>query len=182
MIKLWLNIDARAKLMSIVVCFCCYGYHCRRRQLSFETWSFPIVKNYKMQPSTFTCFFFFFFFLILERALLLLGRLAIAQENNSPRANLFPAGDANFGQAMYRSLERSPQDTSDGFDLWSAQASLLGRALIWPDHFGTSTFGLLGLYHSSLSKSAGFASLARKASLVSVPDAILLRFSQTCEL
>ena len=51
---------------------------------------------------------------------------------------------------------------------------LLGRALIWPDLFGTSTFGLFGLYHSSLSKSAGFVSLARKASLVSIPDAILI--------
>ena len=51
---------------------------------------------------------------------------------------------------------------------------LLGRALIWPDLFGTSTFGLFELYHSSLSKSAGFVSLARKASLVSIPDAILI--------
>ena len=58
-----------------------------------------------------------FFFLILEGALVLLGRLAIAQVNNSPRANVFPAGEANFGQAMYWSLERSPQDTRDGFDL-----------------------------------------------------------------
>ena len=61
---------------------------------------------------------FLFFFLILERALVLFGRLAIiAQVNNSPRANVFPAGEDNFGQAMYWSLERSPQDTSDGFDL-----------------------------------------------------------------
>ena len=42
-------------------------------------------------------------------------------------ANVFPAGEANFGQAMYRSLERSPQDTRDGFDSYSAQASLA-----WP--------------------------------------------------
>ena len=61
---------------------------------------------------------FLFFFLILERALVLFGRLAIiAQVNNSPRANVFPAGEANFGQTMYWSPERSPQDTSDGFDL-----------------------------------------------------------------
>ena len=43
--------------------------------------------------------------------------------NNSPRANVFPAGEAHFGKAMYRSLERSTQDTRDGFDLYSAQAS-----------------------------------------------------------
>ena len=42
--------------------------------------------------------------------------------NNSPRANVFPAGEAHFGKAMYRSLERSTQDTRDGFDLYSAQA------------------------------------------------------------
>ena len=71
--------------------------------------------------------FLFFFFLILAFALVLFGRLAIiAQVNNSPRANVFPAGEANFGQAMYWSLERSPQDTGNGFDLWSTQA------LAWP--------------------------------------------------
>ena len=86
--------------MSIFVCFCCYGYHCRRRQLSFETWSFPIVN--KLQNAAINVYMFLFFFLILERALLLLGRLAIAQVNNSPQANVFPAGEANFGQAMYR--------------------------------------------------------------------------------
>ena len=32
----------------------------------------------------------------------------------SPRPNVFPAGVANFGKAMYRSLERSTQDTRDG--------------------------------------------------------------------
>ena len=43
-------------------------------------------------------------------------------------ANVFPAaGEANFGQDMYRSLERSPQNTRDGFDLYNAQASLA-----WP--------------------------------------------------
>ena len=43
--------------------------------------------------------------------------------NNSRRANVFPAGVANFGKAMYQSLERSTQDTRDGFFLYSAQAS-----------------------------------------------------------
>ena len=50
---------------------------------------------------------------------------------------------------------------------------LPGRALIWPGHFGASTFGLFGLYRSSLSKSAGFVFLAGKASLVPISDAIL---------
>ena len=47
----------------------------------------------------------------------------LSQVNNSPRANVFPAGEANFCQAMYRSLESSTQDTRDGFDLYSARAS-----------------------------------------------------------
>ena len=80
-------------------------------------------------------------------------------------------------EAMYRSLERSPHDTWDGFDLYSAQASFVWPRVIWPGLFGASTFGLFGLYPSSLSKSAGFVSLARKASLVSISKAILfLRF------
>ena len=45
------------------------------------------------------------------------------QINNSPRANVFPAGEAHFGKAIYRSLERSTQDTRDGFFWSSAQAS-----------------------------------------------------------
>ena len=62
--------------------------------------------------------------------------------NNSRRANVFPTGVANFGKAMYRSLERSTQDTRDGFFWCSAQASfswsridlalLLRRACSWP--------------------------------------------------
>ena len=66
------------------------------------------------------------FFLILTRGLehvVCLGESRLSQVNNSPRANVFPAGVANFGKAMYRSLERSTQDTRDGFFLYSAQAS-----------------------------------------------------------
>ena len=55
------------------------------------------------------------------------------------------------GQAMYRSQERSPENTRDGF----------------------ARSHLFGLYPSSLSKSAGFISLAGKASLVSISAAIL---------
>ena len=61
------------------------------------------------------------FFLILTRALehvFCLGESRLSQVNNSPR----PAGVANFGKAMYRSLERSTQNTRDGFFLYSAQA------------------------------------------------------------
>ena len=71
---------------------------------------------------------------------------------------IFLAGEANFVQAMYRSLERSPQDTRDGFNLYSAYASSP-----WPCHLCATTFSLFGLYPSSLSKSAGFVSLAGEA-------------------
>ena len=52
-----------------------------------------------------------------------LGESLLSQVNNSRQANVFPAGVVNFGKAMYRSLERSIQDTRDGFFLYSAQAS-----------------------------------------------------------
>ena len=69
---------------------------------------------------------FLSFFLIFTRALehvVCLGQSRLSQVKNSPRANVFPAGVANFGKAMQRSLERSTQDTRDGFFLYSAQAS-----------------------------------------------------------
>ena len=50
-----------------------------------------------------------------------LGESRLSQVNNSPRANVFPAGVANFGKALYRSLERSTQDIRDGYFLYSAQ-------------------------------------------------------------
>ena len=97
----------------------------------------------------------------------------LSQVNNSPRANVFPAGEANICQAMYRSLESSTQDTRDGFDLYSAQASfarprvdlaqLLRRAVSRP--FRT--------IFSEFVKSAGFVSLPGEASLVTVSDPIL---------
>ena len=175
-------------------------------------------------------------FLIFTRALehvVCLGGSRLSQVNNSPRANVFPAGVANFGKAMYRSLERSTQDTRDGYFLYSAQASFswsrvdLARLLACMDR---ETFGdkllitrccqqfahtscLKRFYRvpemcssqnlsdeiaarlyiencfvcklwtsatkrvihpSSLSKSAGFVFLSRKASLVSISAAILL--------
>ena len=46
-----------------------------------------------------------------------LYRMRLVQVKNRPRANVSPAGEANLVQAMYRSLERSPRSTRDGFDL-----------------------------------------------------------------
>ena len=66
------------------------------------------------------------FFLTLTRALehvVCLGDSRLSQVSNSSRANVFPAGVGNFVKAMYRSQERSTQDTRDGFSLYSAQAS-----------------------------------------------------------
>ena len=54
---------------------------------------------------------------------------------------------------------------------------MLGRALFWPGHFGATTLGFFGLYPSSC-QSPGFVSLAGKASLVSISDAVLLLRSQ----
>ena len=103
-----------------------------------------------------------------------LGESRLSQVNNSPRANVFPAGVANFGKAMYRSLERSTQDTRDGFFCTVPRPHFLGRALIWPGYFGEHILGLFGLHPSSLSKSAGFVFLSGKASLVSISATILL--------
>ena len=66
------------------------------------------------------------FFSILTRALehvFCLGESRWSQVHTTPRPNVFLVGVANFGKAMYRSLERSTQDTQDGFFLYSAQAS-----------------------------------------------------------
>ena len=121
--------------------------------------------------------YIFSFFLILTSALehvVCLGELRLSQVNNSPRANVFPAGVANFGKAMYRSLERSTQDTRGWiFFCTVPRPHFLGRALIWPGCFGEHILGLFGLYPSSLSKSVRFVSLSGKASLVSISAAIL---------
>ena len=54
---------------------------------------------------------------------------------------------------------------------------MLGRALFWPGHFGAKTFGFFGLCPSSC-QPTGFVSLAGKASLISISDAVLFLRSQ----
>ena len=104
----------------------------------------------------------------------LLGWVVFVSSEQWPRANVFPAGVASFGKAMYRSLERSTQDIRDGFFCTVPRPHFLDRALIWPGYFGEHILGLFELHPSSLSKSAGFVSLSEKASLVSLSAAILL--------
>ena len=50
------------------------------------------------------------------------GELWLARKNNCLLSSIFPAGEGGFGQMVYRSPERSPQDSRDGFFLYSAQA------------------------------------------------------------
>ena len=102
-----------------------------------------------------------------------LGESCLSQVNNSPRANVFPAGMGNSGKVMYRSLERSTQDPQDGFFCTMPRPHFLGRALIWSGYFGEHVLGLFPLHPSNLSKSVGFVSLSGKASLVSISAAIL---------
>ena len=108
-----------------------------------------------MQNGNITFYMFLSFFLIFTRAqelVVCLGQSHLSQVNNSPRANVFPAGVANFGKAMYRSLERSTQYARDGV-FWCTvpRRHFLGNALIWPVYFGKHILGLFGLHPSSLS-------------------------------
>ena len=84
-----------------------------------------------------------------------------------------PIFRGGFEQMMYRSPERSPQDSRDGIFCIVPRPHFFGRALIWPGCFGEHILGLFGFYLSSLSKSVGFVSLSGKASLVSISAAIL---------
>ena len=108
--------------------------------------------------------------------------LWLARKNNCLLSSTFPAGEGGFGQMMYWSPERSPQD-SGGMEFFCTvpRPHFLGLALIWPGYFGEHVLGLFGLYPSSLSKSVGFVSLSGKASLVSISAAILfLRSWHVC--
>ena len=102
------------------------------------------------------------------------GQGGTARKNNCLLSSIFKQGRVGgFGQMMYRSPERSPQDSRDGIFCTGPRPHFLGRALIWPGCFGEHILGLFGLYPSSLSKSVGFVSLSGKASLVSISAAIL---------
>ena len=105
------------------------------------------------------------------------GELWLARTNNCLLSSIFPAGEDGFGQMVYRSPERSPQDSLDGFFCTVPRPHFLGRALIWPGYFGEHVLGLFGLYPSSLSKSVGFVSLSGKGLLVSISAAILFLWS-----
>ena len=48
------------------------------------------------------------------------------------------------GKAMYRSLERSTQDTPDGLFCTVPRPHFLGRTLIWPGYLGEHILGLCG--------------------------------------
>ena len=126
-----------------------------------------------MQTSPFACFLFFSFWRV-HWNVVCLGESRLSQVNNSPGPNVFPAGVTNFGKAMYRSRERTTQDTRDGFFCTVPRPHFLGPTLIWPDYFGEHILGFFGLHLLSLSKSAGFVSLSEKASLVTTSAAILL--------
>ena len=74
----------------------------------------------------------------------------------------------------HRSLERSPQDTRDGFHLYSAQASFAFPARrSGPATLAQEVSTIFALYPCSLARSAGFFSLAGKASLVSISGTFL---------
>ena len=62
----------------------------------------------------------------------------------------FPPREGGFGQMMYRSPERSPQDSQGGFFWTVPRPHFLGRGLIWPGYFGEHVLSLFGLYPSNL--------------------------------
>ena len=46
--------------------------------------------------------------------LFMTGQGGTARQNSCLLSSIFPVGEGGFGQMMYRSLERSPQDPRDG--------------------------------------------------------------------
>ena len=83
---------------------------------------------------------------------------------------------------MYRSPERSPQDSRDGIFCTVPRLHFLGCAFIWLGCFGEHILGLFRLSPSSLSKSVGFVSLSGKASLVSISATIVWIWTNYCKL
>ena len=80
-------------------------------------------------------------------------------------------------QMMYRSPERSPQDSRGGFFLYSAQASFswarVDLARLLRRAYSRSVWIISFTDPLRLSKSVGFVSLSGKAALVSISAAIL---------
>ena len=63
--------------------------------------------------------------------LFITGQGGTARKNSCLLSSIFPVGEGGFGQMMYRSLERSPQDPRDRVFLYSAQASFSCMAACW---------------------------------------------------
>ena len=74
------------------------------------------------------------FFLILTSSLehvVCLGESCLSQVNNSRLANLFPAGVANFGKAMYRSVPRKINPGHPGWIFFVQCPGLIFLAARW---------------------------------------------------
>ena len=59
--------------------------------------------------------------------LFMTGQGGTARQNSYLLSSIFPVGEGGFGQMMYRSLERSPQNPQGRIFLYNAQASFF-----WP--------------------------------------------------
>ena len=152
MVPVWCTFQADVLLIYIigVCCLCC---RCRRGQLSFCALKIGIFRELKkLQNANLLHVSFFLIFTRALKHVVCLGESRLSEVNNSPRANVFPAGVANFGKAMYQSQERPTKGTRDGFFCTVPRPHFLGRALIWSGYFGEHILGLFGLHPSSLSK------------------------------
>ena len=97
--------------------------------------------------------------------------------NNSPWENVFPAGEANFW-ASYVSVPRKVTPGHPGW-IWFVQCpGLICLAACWsgPATSAQVISAFLDYILQVCQSTAGFISLAGKASLVSISDAILLIF------
>ena len=109
--------------------------------------------------------------------LFITGQGGTARKNNCLLSSIFSAGEGGFGQMMYRSLERSPQDSRDGIFLDSAQASFSWPLVDLARLLRRAYPRCVWIIFFEFVKSVGFVSLSGKASLVSISAAILFRRS-----
>ena len=141
-------------------CFANQHNWCLLFMLSLSSWSIKLLRLEigifrelkKLQNANLSHVSFFLILTCALKHVVCLGESRLSEVNNSPRANVFPAGVANFGKAMYQSQERPTKDTRDGFFCTVPRPHFLGRALIWSGYFGEHILGLFGLHPSSLSK------------------------------